>query len=190
VLIKTLAHCLLYLLQNLATRLRNHQESNMTEPLKPEVFPFYDKQTSTFSYIVKDPTSNACAVIDSVLNLDYNSGRITHKSADEIIDHICRHNLELQWQIETHVHADHLSAAPYIQQKLGGKLGIGSHITTVQNVFGKVFNAGMHDSLDRGCSLCGRYFVYARRRNRARRLSWRRCQNIVPINQASPQPSG
>lgn len=110
--------------------------------LKPEVFTFYDKQTSTFSYVVKDPTSNACAVIDSVLNLDYNSGRTSHTSADEIIDHIRKNKLELQWQIETHVHADHLSAAPYIQEKLGGKLGIGSHITTVQNVFGTVFNAG------------------------------------------------
>tara|TARA_R110002072_G_scaffold269868_3_gene429682 strand:- start:238399 stop:239286 length:888 start_codon:yes stop_codon:yes gene_type:complete len=110
--------------------------------VKPEVFTFYDKQTSTFSYVVKDPTSNACAVIDSVLNLDYNSGRTSHTSADEIIDHIRKNKLELQWQIETHVHADHLSAAPYIQEKLGGKLGIGSHITTVQNVFGSVFNAG------------------------------------------------
>lgn len=110
--------------------------------VKPDVFTFYDKQTSTFSYVVKDPTSNACAVIDSVLNLDYNSGRTSHTSADEIIDHIRKNKLELQWQIETHVHADHLSAAPYIQEKLGGKLGIGSHITTVQNVFGSVFNAG------------------------------------------------
>ena len=110
--------------------------------VKPEVFTFYDKQTSTFSYVVKDPTSNACAVIDSVLNLDYNSGRTSHTSADEIIDHIRKNALQLQRQIETHVHRDHLSAAPYIQEKLGGKLGIGSHITTVQNVFGSVFNAG------------------------------------------------
>lgn len=110
--------------------------------INPEVSTFYDKQTSTFSYVVKDPQSNACAIIDSVLNLDYNSGRISYRSADEMIDFIKRNHLQLQWIIETHVHADHLSAAPYLKEKLGGKLGIGAHITTVQNVFGKVFNAG------------------------------------------------
>ncbi|MBC54291.1 MAG: MBL fold metallo-hydrolase [Gammaproteobacteria bacterium] len=120
----------------------------MSQQLKPDVFPFFDKQTSTFSYIVKDPTSPACAVIDSVLNLDYNSGRTSHTSADEIIDHIRKHKLELVWLIETHVHADHLSAAPYIQEKLGGRLGIGSHITTVQDVFGNVFNAGTEFARD------------------------------------------
>lgn len=120
----------------------------MNQALKPDVFPFFDKQTSTFSYIVKDPTSSACAVIDSVLNLDYNSGRTSHTSADEIIEHIRKHQLQLVWLIETHVHADHLSAAPYIQEKLGGKLGIGSHITTVQDVFGKVFNAGTEFARD------------------------------------------
>ncbi|MDP2092121.1 MAG: MBL fold metallo-hydrolase, partial [Pseudohongiella sp.] len=114
----------------------------MPSTQKPEVSTFYDKQTSTFSYVVKDPQSNACAIIDSVLNLDYNSGRTSHTSADEIIDYIKRNHLQLQWIIETHVHADHLSAAPYLKEKLGGKLGIGAHITTVQNVFGHVFNAG------------------------------------------------
>lgn len=114
----------------------------MTSKTKPDVSTFYDKQTSTFSYVVKDPQSNACAIIDSVLNLDYNSGRTSHTSADEIIDFIKRNHLQLQWIIETHVHADHLSAAPYLKEKLGGKLGIGAHITTVQNVFGHVFNAG------------------------------------------------
>lgn len=120
----------------------------MSNILKPEVFPFYDKQTSTFTYIVKDPASNACAVVDSVMNLDYHSGRISYTSADEIIAHIRKHKLDLQWLIETHVHADHLSAAPYIQQKLGGKLGIGAHIKTVQEVFGKVFNAGTEFARD------------------------------------------
>jgi glyoxylase-like metal-dependent hydrolase (beta-lactamase superfamily II) len=109
---------------------------------KPDVSTFYDKQTSTFSYVVKDPQSNACAIIDSVLNLDYNSGRTSYRGADEIIDFIKRNHLQLQWIIETHVHADHLSAAPYLKEKLGGQLGIGAHITTVQNVFVKVFNAG------------------------------------------------
>lgn len=120
----------------------------MSQPIKPDVYPFYDKQTSTFSYIVKDPTSSACAVIDSVLNLDYNSGRTSNTSADEIIEHIRKHQLKLVWLIETHVHADHLSAAPYIQEKLGGKLGIGAQITTVQDVFGKVFNAGTEFARD------------------------------------------
>jgi glyoxylase-like metal-dependent hydrolase (beta-lactamase superfamily II) len=109
---------------------------------KPDVSTFYDKKTSTFSYVVKDPQSSACAIIDSVLNLDYNSGRTSYRGADEIIDFIKRNHLQLQWIIETHVHADHLSAAPYLKEKLGGQLGIGAHITTVQNVFGKVFNAG------------------------------------------------
>ena len=120
----------------------------MNQNIKPDIFPFFDKQTSTFSYIVKDPTSPACAVIDSVLNLDYNSGRTSHTSADEIIEYIRKHQLQLVWIIETHVHADHLSAAPYIQEKLGGKLGIGSHISTVQDVFGKVFNAGTEFARD------------------------------------------
>lgn len=120
----------------------------MNNTVIPEVFPFYDKQTSTFSYIVKDPNSNACAVIDSVLNIDYNSGRTSHVSADEIIAHIQKYKLELVWLIETHVHADHLSAAPYIQEKLGGKLGIGANITIVQDVFGKVFNAGTEFARD------------------------------------------
>jgi glyoxylase-like metal-dependent hydrolase (beta-lactamase superfamily II) len=114
----------------------------MTTPLKPEVFPFFDKDTATFSYIVKDPTSNACAVIDSVMDIDYPSGTISFRGADKMVDFIQRSSLKVEWLIETHVHADHLSAAPYIQQKTGGKLAIGEHITTVQNVFGKVFNAG------------------------------------------------
>lgn len=120
----------------------------MNSLVKPEVFTFFDKQTSTFSYIVKDPASSACAVVDSVMNLDYNAGRMTSTSADEIIDHIRKHKLELQWLIETHVHADHLSAAPYIQEKLGGRLGIGSHVARVQVVFGKIFNAGIEFARD------------------------------------------
>ncbi|MDT8427956.1 MAG: MBL fold metallo-hydrolase [Pseudomonadales bacterium] len=120
----------------------------MSGPVKPEVFPFFDRQTSTFSYIVKDPGSRACAVVDSVMNLDYNAGRITSTSADEIIEHIRKHKLELQWLIETHVHADHLSAAPYIQEKLGGRLGIGSHVARVQAVFGRIFNAGIEFARD------------------------------------------
>jgi glyoxylase-like metal-dependent hydrolase (beta-lactamase superfamily II) len=110
--------------------------------IKPEVAGFYDPDTATISYVVKDPTSKSCAVIDSVMDFDYAAGRITFASADQLIDYIRANDLSLEWLIETHAHADHLSAAPYIQGKLGGKIGIGAEITTVQEVFGKVFNEG------------------------------------------------
>lgn len=110
--------------------------------LIPEVKAFFEPDSNTISYVVKDPTSDACAVIDSVMDIDYAAGRISYEHADEIIDYIQSNGLKLEWLIETHVHADHLSAAPYIQQKLGGKIGIGSQITVVQDVFGKVFNEG------------------------------------------------
>lgn len=110
--------------------------------VKPEVEAFFDPETNTISYVVKDPASSACAVIDSVMDIDYAAGRITHDHADRIIRHIEENDLTLEWLIETHVHADHLSAAPYIQQKLGGKIGIGENITVVQDTFGKVFNEG------------------------------------------------
>lgn len=110
--------------------------------VRPEVTPFFDADTNTISYVVKDPGSKACAVVDSVLDLDYAAGRIATKSADAIIAHIRDRGLRLEWQIETHVHADHLSAAPYIQKQLGGKIGIGDRITVVQETFGKVFNEG------------------------------------------------
>ena len=110
--------------------------------VKPEVTPFFDTLTNTVSYVVKDPGSNACAVIDSVMDIDYAAGRIAYKSADNIIAFITDHGLKLEWLIETHVHADHLSGAPYIQGKLGGKIGIGERISVVQETFGKVFNEG------------------------------------------------
>ncbi len=109
---------------------------------KPDIVPFFDEPTNTASYIVHDRASDACAVIDSVMDIDYSAGRITSESADAIIAHIIARNWKLQWLIETHVHADHLSAAPYIQGKLGGLLGIGEYITTVQETFGKIFNEG------------------------------------------------
>ena len=109
---------------------------------KPEVTAFFDPATNTISYVVKDPTSTACAVVDSVMDIDYFAGRITYDNADEIIAFIEEQGLTLEWIIETHVHADHLSAAPYIQQKLGGKIGVGDKITVVQDTFGKVFNEG------------------------------------------------
>jgi glyoxylase-like metal-dependent hydrolase (beta-lactamase superfamily II) len=105
-----------------------------------EVTHFFDKPTNTLSYIVKDPASNACAIVDSVLNLDYPSGTISYEGADQIIAEIERRGLSVEWILETHVHADHLSAAPYLQQRLGGRIAIGSAITTVQGVFGEVFN--------------------------------------------------
>ena len=108
----------------------------------PDVTAFFDNATNTISYVVKDPTSKACAVIDSVMDIDYFAGRITYEHADALISHITDRDLDLQWIIETHVHADHLSAAPYIQSKLGGKIGIGSKIMVVQDTFGKIFNEG------------------------------------------------
>lgn len=110
--------------------------------IQPEVKAFFDDATNTISYVVKDPQSTSCAVIDSVMDIDYAAGRISFRHADEIIKYIQDHKLHLEWIIETHVHADHLSAAPYLQQKLGGKIGIGSRIITVQDTFGKIFNEG------------------------------------------------
>ena len=110
--------------------------------LKPEVAGFYDAETATISYVVKDPRSKACAIVDSVMDIDYAAGRISYKSADVLIDYVRSNGLEVEWLIETHAHADHLSGAPYIQGKLGGRIGIGEHIVTVQEVFGKVFNEG------------------------------------------------
>ncbi|MCB9962229.1 MAG: MBL fold metallo-hydrolase [Hyphomonas sp.] len=108
----------------------------------PEVIAFFDEPTFTVSYVVTDPETKTCAVVDSVLDYDPASGRTKTDSADEIIGYIQAEGLKLEWILETHVHADHLSAAPYIHEKLGGRIAIGAEITTVQNVFGKVFNEG------------------------------------------------
>ncbi len=118
----------------------------MTYPVdmtvKPDVSAHFDPATNTISYIVKDPTSTHCAIVDSVMDIDYAAGRITYDHADALISEIENRGLTLDWIIETHVHADHLSAAPYIQGKLGGKIGIGSKILVVQDTFGKIFNEG------------------------------------------------
>ncbi len=110
--------------------------------IKPEVKAFFDEATNTISYVVKDPASSHCAIIDSVMDIDYAAGRITYVHADEMIAYITENGLTLDWLIETHVHADHLSAAPYIQEKLGGKIGVGSKIMVIQDTFGKIFNEG------------------------------------------------
>ncbi len=115
---------------------------NVNMNVTPEVTAFFDPATNTISYVVKDPASNACAIVDSVMDIDYAAGRISYQHADEIIDFVEKNGLKVDWLIETHVHADHLSAAPYIQSKLGGKIGIGTNITVVQDTFGKVFNEG------------------------------------------------
>jgi len=110
--------------------------------LHPEVTGFFDPETNTISYVVKDPASDAAAVIDSVLDIDYAAGRLATISADRIVAHVTAHGLRVEWLIETHAHADHLSAAPYLQRKLGGRIGIGEQIRVVQETFGKVFNEG------------------------------------------------
>ena len=110
--------------------------------MHPDVTAFFDDATNTVSYVVREPEGSACAVIDSVLDFDHASGRTDTASADRIIAHVRDQGLDCQWVLETHVHADHLSAAPYVQTQLGGKIGIGANITVVQDVFGKVFNEG------------------------------------------------
>ena len=110
--------------------------------MTPTVNAFFDTQTNTVSYVVRDPTGSACAIIDSVLDFDHAAGRTDTTSADALIEYIEAETLTVQWILETHVHADHLSAAPYLQEKLGGRIGIGDQITLVQNTFGKVFNEG------------------------------------------------
>lgn len=114
----------------------------------PQVKTFFDEPTNTFSYVVKDPASNACAIIDSVLDFDYASGRTDVRSADDIIAYVKDNGLQVEWILETHVHADHLSAAPYLHKALGGKTGIGAMITVVQDTFGKAFNAGTEFARD------------------------------------------
>src|SRR3954465_14105837 len=111
-------------------------------PGHPTVEGFFDEATNTVSYVASDPATKVCAVIDSLLDYDPAAGRTDKKSANLLIAHIEERGFELDWILETHVHADHLSAAPYIKEKLGGRLGIGEKITVVQDTFGKIFNAG------------------------------------------------
>ncbi|MFV0514185.1 MAG: MBL fold metallo-hydrolase [Jhaorihella sp.] len=110
--------------------------------MNPTVKAFFDEATFTVSYVVREPHGQSCAIIDSVLDFDHASGRTGTASADGIIAHIRGEGLNVEWILETHVHADHLSAAPYLQERLGGRIGIGRNITVVQDTFGKVFNEG------------------------------------------------
>ncbi|MBO9410154.1 MULTISPECIES: MBL fold metallo-hydrolase [unclassified Ruegeria] len=110
--------------------------------MTPKVKAFFDTDTFTVSYLVQEPEGQACAIVDSVLDFDHASGRTNTNSADMIIDFVRKHDLKVEWILESHVHADHLSAAPYLQRELGGKIGIGDQIVTIQETFGKIFNEG------------------------------------------------
>ncbi|MGJ8624084.1 MAG: MBL fold metallo-hydrolase [Yoonia sp.] len=110
--------------------------------MTPSVKAFFDKATNTVSYVVQEPQGRACAIVDSVLDYDPAAGRTDTSSADAIIAWVKENDLQVAWILESHVHADHLSAAPYLQEDLGGKIGIGSNITVVQDTFGKIFNEG------------------------------------------------
>ena len=110
--------------------------------MSPKVKAFFDTATNTASFVVRDPATEHCAIIDSVLDYDPAAGRTDTHSADLIVDFVRSENLTVDWILETHVHADHLSAAPYLQEKLGGRIGIGENIVVVQDTFGKIFNEG------------------------------------------------
>ncbi len=112
----------------------------MNSKMSPEVKGFFDPATYTISYVVSDPESLKCAIIDPVLDFDMASGRSSHDSANHLLDYVKDRNLDLEWILETHVHADHLSSAPYIQKNLGGKIAIGKNVTQIQNTFGLLFN--------------------------------------------------
>ncbi|SFF87921.1 MBL fold metallo-hydrolase [Neptunomonas qingdaonensis] len=122
----------------------NKQETTAS----PRVTAFFDEPTNTFSYVIRDPQSTSCAIIDSVLDFDYASGGTDVRSANQIIHYIQSEQLHVEWILETHVHADHLSAAPYLQAQLGGKTAIGKNIVIVQDTFGKAFNAGKEFARD------------------------------------------
>jgi glyoxylase-like metal-dependent hydrolase (beta-lactamase superfamily II) len=112
----------------------------LADPASPQIEGFFDKATWTVTYVVHSGPGSACAIIDSVLDYDPKSGRTGTASADRVIDYVRHHQLQVQWILETHAHADHLSAAPYLKQKLGGQIAIGNQITRVQKVFKDIFN--------------------------------------------------
>lgn len=116
--------------------------------MQPIVTAFFDEPTFTYSYVVQDPDSTHCAIVDSVLDFNYAAGKTATDSAAAILAFIAEQGLTVDWILETHVHADHLSAAPWLQAKTGAKIGIGAHIRTVQETFGKAFNAGTEFARD------------------------------------------
>ncbi len=118
------------------------------DPAAVQVRSFFDEATFTVTHVLSDPASGKAAIIDSVLDFDPASGRTSTSSADALIAYIREQDLEVEWLLETHAHADHLSAAPYLQEQLGGKLAIGRHILTVQETFGKIFNEGTRFARD------------------------------------------
>ena len=128
-----------------AAQVRRALESKVA---RPSIAGFFDEATNTVTYVVHDPASGEAAIIDSVLDYDAAAGRTSHGSADLVVQYVQENALEVRWLIETHAHADHLSAAPYLQEKLGGSLVIGREITRVQDVFGKIFNAGTRFARD------------------------------------------
>ena len=126
---------------------RDHAASVISAALadprkRPVVKSFFDNATFTVSHVVHDPATKKAVLIDSVLDFDQPSGRTSHASADALIAWVQAEDLTIEWLLETHAHADHLSAAPYLQERLGGRLAIGHEILTVQDVFGKIFNEG------------------------------------------------
>lgn len=122
--------------------LSNPKEMTVSNTSALNVEGFFDPATWTVSYIVRDTRSNECAIVDSVLDYDPKSGRTSTTSADRVIARVKELGAKVQWIVETHVHADHLTAAPYLQEHVGGQIVIGDHITVIQNVFGNLFNAG------------------------------------------------
>ncbi len=126
-------------MENATTQIRRALDDKV---LRPSIAGFFDEATNTISYVVHDPATNEAAIIDSVLDYDAAAGRTSNGSADLIIEYVTKNDLTVTWLIETHAHADHISAAPYLQEKLGGRLAIGREIIRVQEVFGKLFNAG------------------------------------------------
>ncbi len=128
--------------QNLQSAIAQVEAAQVDSAQNPIIKGFFDQMTYTITYVVSDPATKEAAIIDSVLDYRPNSGRTSFASADAVIDYVTSENLKVTWLLETHAHADHLSAAPYLQEKLGGKLAIGQQITHVQDVFGKLFNAG------------------------------------------------
>ena len=120
----------------------------VTPPDSVVIKSFFDEPTNTVSYVVHDPESRCAAIIDSVLDYDPASGRTSFSSADAVIAYVTEKELTIDWLLETHAHADHLSAAPYLKNKFGGKIAIGREIIHVQNVFGKIFNEGTEFARD------------------------------------------